>query len=170
MIIGLFGPSSVGKTTIARLLSTGLGLPLRSCGEVVRDRAAQLALSPKDLPDEEHTIIDNDTRVWASSHQLCLVEGRYLDYVLAPIRSKVILVRLEATKADRQARQKEQGPQPLTLMHGDPDEIDRIFCTRMYKNIERISPSLMLSSSELSVEACVQRVKTWIIDARAPPD
>src|SRR5258705_4185606 len=121
MIIGLFGLSSTGKTSIARRVMIETNCALRSCGEIVKSRAEFVGVHPNELSDEEHRQIDEDTRKWAIASDPCLVEGRYLDRVLAPIGPRVTLVRLVTTYADRRARRMQRDSRLLTLTE---DELD----------------------------------------------
>ena len=167
MIIALVGRSCTGKTTVARALSRALCLPLRLCGQIVRDRAKELRVSAAELPDEEHRAIDDGTRMWACAHPSCVIDGRYLDYVLASVGENVGVILLEAAETDRHARHRQRHAPSLTVTLDDPDEFDMMFCLRMYKNGKRLSPSLILNSSELSVESCVRRIRDWLQDRRA---
>jgi cytidylate kinase len=158
MIVALFGPSGVGKTTIARMLQDQLGLPLRSCGAAVVDRAVRFGVPFANLPDDEHRAVDHETLSWVAVHQSCLVEGRFLDSVLVAIAGRTILVRLDATEEDR-CRRSAARNMPLTSRElQELDRVDVTFRARLYGTSERIQPVLTLSTSELSVEACVQSV------------
>lgn len=162
MIIGLFGASSTGKTTITRRVAPELTLPLRLCGEIVKSRSVGLGVSLMQLSDEDHQNIDSETREWAIKNKPCIIEGRYLDQVLYPMGAQVALIRLEANTADRRMRSLRSGSDPLTIMGEDPDLLDSMFRARMYRGVEHLIPQLTLSSSELSVEACAQRVIDFV--------
>jgi cytidylate kinase len=168
MIIGLFGASTTGKTSIAKRVMVETSCALRCCGEVVKSRAAVLGTRLSELAAEEHQRIDDDTRKWAIANIPCLVEGRYLDRVLAPIGKHVLLVRLVATSADRRTRRLKRDVRPLTLTEDDLDLADSTFCTRMYSPGDQLVPKLVLNSSELSVEECVQRVITVMQRTETP--
>jgi cytidylate kinase len=168
MIVALYGPSSTGKTTIARGVRSETNISLRSCGEIVKSRADLLGMPVSDLPDDEHRSIDHETRAWAAANKPCLVEGRYLDYVLGPLGAQVTLIRLDATALERKTRRVISRDRPLTIPGDDPDLLDSIFCTRMYAAGKQLAPQLILNSSEMSVEACVQRVVTLIQKACMP--
>lgn len=158
MIVAFFGSSRVGKTTIARALQYQLALPLRSCGAAVVERAVQLGVPFTDLPDDEHRAVDHETLSWVAGHELCLVEGRFLDSVLAAIAERTILVRLDATGEDRRQRWAARN-MPLTSIELEElDKVDVTFRARLYGTFHPIRPVLTLSTSELSVEACVQSV------------
>ena len=158
MIVGLYGSSSTGIATIARRVMHETNCALRSCGEIVKSRAGLLGAHPNELSEEVHRQIDDETRKWAVASDPCVVEGRYLDWVLAPIGSQVSLVRLEATQADRRMRWMARAPRPLTLTEDELDLADSAFCRQMYSSGEQLAPQLILNSSELSVEECVQRI------------
>jgi cytidylate kinase len=168
MIVGLFGASTTGKTSIAQRVAVQTGCSLRCCGEIVKARAGVLGTRLSGLSAEEHQQIDDDTRKWASANDPCLVEGRYLNWVLAPIGKQITLVRLVATPEDRRARRTKRDPGPLTLTEDDLDLADSAFCTRMYSAGHQLSPWLVLNSSELSVEECVQRVITLMRGIEPP--
>jgi cytidylate kinase len=158
MIVAFFGPSRVGKTTIARALQNQLALPLRSCGAAVVERAVRLGVPFTDLPDDEHRAVDRETLSWVAGHESCLVEGRFLDSVLAAIAGRTILVRLDATGEDRCQRWAARN-MPLTSTELEElDKVDVTFRARLYGTSQPIRPVLTLSTSELSVEACVQSV------------
>jgi cytidylate kinase len=158
MIVAFFGPSCVGKTTIARVLQDQFGLPLRSCGAAVVGRAARLSVPFTDLPDEEHRAVDCDTLSWVASHPSCLVDGRFLDSVLAPVAGQTIFVRLDATAEDRCRRWAARSTPSMFIRLEELDRIDDTLRARLYGTSERIQPVLMLNTSDLSVEACVQRL------------
>lgn len=82
-VFALFGKSCVGKSEIADRLAQRLYLPVRHCGEIVKDRASQLGLSTSNLPAAEHTEIDSATRrIVADCDGRLAVEGTFLNIVL----------------------------------------------------------------------------------------
>jgi cytidylate kinase len=160
MIVALFGPSCVGKTTIARMLQDQLAFPMRTCGAAAVERAVRLGVPLADLPDDEHRAVDHETLSWVAGHQSCLVEGRFLDSVLASIAGRTRLVRLDATVEDRCRR---WAARKMPLTSTELEELDRVdvnFRARLYSTSQRIRHVLTLSTSELSVKACVQSVVT----------
>jgi cytidylate kinase len=83
LIIAIFGPSCVGKTTLARVLGAKLGIPIRSCGTVLREEAFRLGISLDSISLEVHHRIDAETRNFAEQATgSTIIEGRYLDVVL----------------------------------------------------------------------------------------
>src|SRR5215510_2480031 len=115
MIFAIFGPSCVGKTTVTRLVAERLKLPLRSCGGVVRDRASALGVSVQAVPDDVHHEIDRETVAWATSNQPCLLDGRFLDQVLAKAKTSVVLIQLTASDSQRHFRACNSGRTGFTL-------------------------------------------------------
>jgi cytidylate kinase len=170
MIIALFGPSCTGKTTLALRLGKLLGLPLRSCGEAVRTRAMMLGVSLHELSYDEHRRVDAETREWVLEKRPCLVEGRYLHSVLATLGREIVLIRLEASEEDWRRRDKTKHGRPASmtsLQERERNDLD--FSKHMYSIGKPLAASLVLNSSEMSVEACVQRVKSLIENIRVPP-
>src|ERR1700692_869506 len=148
MIIGIFGPFCVGKTTLALHLGDLLGFPLRLCGDAVRARARVLNIDLQNLSDEEHRHIDRDTREWAAANQPCIVDGRYLNNVLAPLVNDVVMVGLDAPAADRRSRWFATTGHSLTSTeYRDLESADLAFSARMYSIGEALVPSLVFSSS-----------------------
>jgi cytidylate kinase len=161
MIVALCGPSCTGKTTIAELVRNHTGLPLRCCGNTVKQKANELGVPVAELPDGEHRAIDAETVRWATSNSPCLVEGRYLQYVLAPIGSQVHLVSLEASDEDRRRRMVKTGRLERLEHFEKAEKIDHEFAKRMYKG-RRLRPSLVVNSSHFSVEVCVRSVLEFL--------
>jgi adenylate kinase family enzyme len=148
MIVAIYGPSSVGKTTVASRVAAEFKLPLRSCGRVVRDRAKSLGIELKVLPDAVHQEIDQETVTWAMTHQPCLIEGRFLNLVLAGVDSSAIFIRLTASDIQRQLRACNSGRTGITIDDLQrTDAADLCFIKRMFP-----SPGVSVS--------CVWRVRT----------
>jgi cytidylate kinase len=164
MIFCLYGPSCTAKTTLAPRVAQELNLPLRSCGGEVRQRAAALDMALADLPDEIHSEIDDATVVWGIGHQPCLIEGRFLDAVFAKRNAPIVLIKLTASLDQRCARwQNRQKIFTLTvedLVRADTEDVR--FRARMFHFREPAVPDLTVDTSELTVDACAQRVKTYI--------
>jgi cytidylate kinase len=170
MIVALSGSSCTGKTTVARRLRDLLGLPLRSCGEAVGMRATSLGVPWAQLGSDQHRQVDAETREWVWQNRPCLVEGRYLDRVLGPLGGEVVLVRLEASTDERISRQSAKRGLPSTATNFQEEaQAELAFAEQMYGIGERVTPSLVLNTSELSVEACVQRIKSLVEGFGVPP-
>ena len=89
-VIALFGKSCVGKTEVATKLGESLGLPVRHCGDLIRERAKQLGVSPAALLEADHRAIDNETRSIAQNANTDIImEGSFLDVVLAGVPTTI---------------------------------------------------------------------------------
>jgi cytidylate kinase len=159
MILALFGSSLAGKTTVATDLASELSLPLRRCGELVKSRAIELDVPVPELSDTIHKEIDAETIAWVNAQDSgCIVEGRFLDAVLAS-RSDVCFVRLEASYDVRVTRSK--GSLSLAQIK-QRDSEDQAFRERLFT--QRVQPICCqkLNTSELSVLQCVAKIKSFI--------
>ena len=108
MVIGICGRSSVGKSTVATILGAQCGLPVRHCGEAVKEYAKSRNTSVPELTKEDHRTIDDVTRRVAASTEGVIIEGTFLDIVLASIAG-VILIRLSCSETERQQRFAKRG-------------------------------------------------------------
>jgi len=103
-VFALFGKTCVGKSEIANELAQELNVPVRHCGELVKDRADQLGVSKSNLPKAEHLAIDDETRsLVAGCVGQLVVEGNFLDVVLREFQD-VILVHLMCDDDERARR------------------------------------------------------------------
>jgi cytidylate kinase len=159
MIIGIFGASSVGKSSAARLLAQRRTLPLRACGSLVREVAESLHVShPEELSDAVHRGIDEETLDWSLRNQPCLVEGRFLDRVLGRLTVKPFLVELRATSAVRQARACSRAGHVVSIEEVKlRDQADVAFRERMYSE-QALNPDLRFDTSTCTVQECVDRL------------
>jgi len=104
LVIGIYGKSCVGKTSVAKVLSRRLGVSVRHCGELVKERAKKLGIDFQNLPDQEHERLDKETRTIAEDCKgILIIEGRYLDRVLKDLPNS-LLFHLECSDKERQRR------------------------------------------------------------------
>ena len=158
MIIGIFGASCVGKSSAARLLAQRSTLPLRSCGSPVRQAAESLSVSLEELPDAVHRGIDEQTIDWSLRNRPCLVEGRFLDRVLARLSAKPFLIELRATPAVRQSRACSRAGHVVSCEELKRwDQADAVFRERMYSE-PALKPDLSVDTSTCTVQECVDRL------------
>lgn len=158
MIIGIFGGSCVGKSSTARLLARRRGLPLRSCGSPVREAADSLNVGLDEVPDAVHRAIDEQTVAWSLNNQPCLVEGRFLDHVLADLPVKPFLIELSTTMGTRQARACSRAGHVVSIEELEFwDRADLKFRKRMYLG-PRLGPNLSIDTSTSTVQECVDRL------------
>lgn len=160
MVIALFGQTCVGKTTIGTALSAATRSTLRSCGEVVRSEAQRLGVRVDGLADAVHHAIDATTRDWLVTQSSAIVEGRYLNYVLAACEVRLRLIHLTASDGVRQQRgQLRFGPWFRLEDLKSIDEADATFVDRIYTSHNQRPPDCVLDTSTASVEECVQEIQ-----------
>jgi cytidylate kinase len=155
-VIALFGPSCVGKTTIAKELANLLSVPVRHCGEIVKRRAHEIGCDPSDLPDSIHREIDEQTRTEIISHSgTIIVEGRFLDCVLADVEN-ANLVELTCSAEERRCRATRAG------RSGDfvklQDQHSTSLREKFYARIKPKSAFLSLSTESLNPSDAVKRI------------
>lgn len=162
MIVALFGGSGTGKTTLAKVLEARLAIPRRSCGNAVRSAAKVLGVSPASLGAQVHRELDADTLAWAGVHRDGggIVEGRFLDVVLGPLKGCIFCIEVTAATRVRAAR--------LTL-RADTfvteagvrlfDECDDVLRSRMYPDASRLPVHFRLDTTSKTVEECADLVE-----------
>lgn len=112
MIIALYGASCTGKSTIANSIIAGRNLPIRRCGDEVRDLAAGRNLQPDQLPLDGHREIDALSVAWVREHATAtaIIEGRFLDSVLSPVADLIKLIHVSAARDIRAERWEARRP------------------------------------------------------------
>ncbi len=162
-MIALVGPSCVGKTTIGLELSAATKVRIRRCGDQVRSEAQLLGVPIDELPDELHEMVDAETREWAVALQMGVVEGRYLDYVLATLVAPPRLVRLTATDDVRCERWRLRTGDRFSLDDLQKvDEADGALAGRIYAASSRLLPSFRIDTSSTSVSDCVGQIRALV--------
>jgi cytidylate kinase len=164
MIICLFGPSYVGKTTIARKAASILGLPLRSCGDAVRQKAASLRLPIEQLPDKAHLTVDAATIEWGLKRSDgCMIEGRFLDAVFATAGVPIALLELRADRGCRLRRARMRNG--LSFSANDLDRLDAedaSFRARIFGRDDMELPRCVLDTSTRTVDECSRWVQETV--------
>lgn len=112
MIIALFGASCTGKSTIANSLIATHRLPIRRCGDEVRNLSTDRNLQPEQLPLEGHREIDALSVAWVREHAstAAIIEGRFLDTVLSPVANLIRLIHVSAAWDIRAERLENRRP------------------------------------------------------------
>src|SRR5258708_20637098 len=122
-VIAIFGKSCVGKSEVAAKLAITLSLPVRHCGERVKERARQLGISPTALSKAEHKSIDDETRSLAfTCDREIIIEGSFLDLVL-PEASSILFVQLTCDDDERRNRHMSRSLDATVALEGR-DESD----------------------------------------------
>jgi cytidylate kinase len=125
-VLAIYGPSCVGKTTLAAAISREWGVPVRHCGDMLKTRAAELGPPLRNLPLQVHEAVDEEThRLAQGASEVFVVEGRYLNLVLDGV-SQVKFVRLTCDEATRTRRfltkAGGQGTSSITLHQSDQED------------------------------------------------
>lgn len=149
VILGIYGRSCTGKTTVAKVLAETLACPVRYCGELVRAAAKQTGLDVDNLPDDSHRQIDEQTCTWAfTPRSSSIVEGRYLDYVLSPGATTLCLVRLEASLETRLLRWQEKTDTMCSVTDFTRlDSTEDAFRFRLYQRRRPLMPSTTIDTT-----------------------
>ncbi len=104
IVLAIYGPSSVGKSTLATELGARLQTEVRHCGDILRERATELNIPLHIIPVELHRVLDAETRRHSENpNGILVVEGRYLNIVLFGI-PRVKLLRLTCDEVTREHR------------------------------------------------------------------
>jgi cytidylate kinase len=165
MIVCLFGPSCVGKTTVARRAAAALELPLRSCGDAVRQMAKTLRLPINQLTDDAHRAVDAATVAWAlERHSGCMLEGRFLDAVFATAGvPATMIIELQAAHGCRVERaRKQNGPTFSIDDLVQLDAEDAALRRRLFKCGGRDVARHVLDTSGRAVEDCARLVQEMV--------
>ena len=101
--IAIFGRTCVGKSTVAQQLAGLIRWPIRHCGEMLKRRAQTAGTSVPNLSLQNHQEVDNETRRIATQDTNVIIEGGFLDIVLAGLKN-TILVRLTCNETEREQR------------------------------------------------------------------
>lgn len=171
MKLVFFGPSCVGKSTLARMLSDDFGVPYRSCGELVKEAALLLGCSIEQLPKDVHDQIDGETKSWVCEESSCIVEGRFLDQVLSGQCPDLIFILVDATLEERLHRWENKSGRRRTS--GDLkaiDQEDERFRIKVY-DCAAVIPDITIDTSNSSPEACKEWLKQRVTNQpRRPHD
>jgi cytidylate kinase len=124
--MAIYGPRCVGKSALATELGTRLRAEVRKCGDVLKERAAELGIPLESIPTELHRAVDAETRRHSENPtRILVIEGRYLDIVLAGI-PRVRFLRLTCDEVARErrflARQGNRGSAAMTLQQCDQED------------------------------------------------
>lgn len=163
MILGLYGHSCTGKTTVARVLAQTFRLPLRSCGEEVKLAASHLGVTFEELPPLSHRAIDAETLRWGLVTEIGIIEGRFLDFVLYPLSEVVHLACITASidkRMHRWAAKHNQSYNENAIHCADASDAE--FIDRMYIRACRSAPRHTLDTSDLTTAECATLLAPYL--------
>lgn len=160
IVLAIYGPSCVGKSTLAHELTRQWGVPVRHCGNVVKASATAIGVSPNFLPLELHREIDAETRRLAKLNAgHFVIEGTYLDAVLTemPQVKFLQLVCDETMRATRfLAKASSQTTSSVTLR--DRDEEDNRLRRILYGNRPSVKDWMVLDTTHLAPDKMVSAI------------
>lgn len=161
MTLAIFGGSCTGKTTFVKYLSNKYDLPFRHCGEAIRLAAKAEGVALSGLSNETHVRVDHETGRWVRTQKSPKVlEGRFLNYVLAENTSDVTLVHFVANAEVRSERLHSHNAADDAL-HSilRSDSFDFGFCARLYGGVAPLATDLTIDTSCLSMGGIEDYVK-----------
>jgi cytidylate kinase len=154
-VVAIFGPSAVGKSTVARRVAEELGAQVRHCGEEVVRRIARCG----SISLDGHRDVDEATRRFVEERRASVVvEGRFLDRVLGQTPG-VTFVRLhcDIDERARRARQARAATTPL-----GEDEEDAILTAALYRHSSDSGVNIAMEIDTTGVS--IERVARMIVD------
>lgn len=121
-IVALYGPTCVGKSSLATDLGARLDLPVRHCSELLKLRAAHRQIALSKLDPGLFAEVDEETRkAVEDARNGLVVEGRFLDAVLAAFPD-VILIKLICGDAVRRSRLRARVSSALSIEASDGED------------------------------------------------
>lgn len=157
-VIGLYGGTCVGKSTLARELGNNLPFRVRHCSHALKALAPGMSVA--DIPVEVHEKVDAETRSLAKGNDDGLiVEGRFLDRVLSST-SNLVLVRLVCDKAVRTARLHTRDDASASVDENDAN--DAALIAKLYENVGLRVPDFIVDTSSLGAVDAARSVLDFL--------
>ena len=152
--IAIFGDSCTGKTTFVKYLANKYSYHTRHCGDLVRVAARSAEVDVSKLSAESHSRVDSETVRWVKTAEgPKLVEGRYLNYVLAESCSALVLVRFLSdidTRVQRSSVYNSSAEARYALFSADAS--DGEFRNRLYRGVDPLQANHTIDTSGLSMD------------------
>jgi cytidylate kinase len=147
MNLAIYGKCCTGKTVVSDLLAQQLGLPVRHCGELVKEAAIRAGTSPGELSSSCHRRIDAETReVVIESSSGLLVEGTFLDHVLVGV-GNCNFIKLTCSSAERAKRLASRG---TIYSIEERDDGDQRLCIDLFADANAAIPSVEVDTTNLT--------------------
>ena len=159
-IVGVYGGTCVGKTTVARWLAAAVGWSHRDCGRAIVGAARRRGVAVSELPLGVHQDVDQRTRARAAATAgRMVIDGRYLQYVMAE-SPDVALVELTCRLSVRALRLRPRGENGEAV--GRIEESDRgdvMLCRELYGREVRTA-DVVVDTSELAPRCVVEHIRS----------
>lgn len=159
-VIGIYGKSCTGKSSVVRKMAEICGLvDLRQCGDLFREASVRCGVPPGDLPLEVHRDIDRGTARFAEeAHigRLLVIDGVFLHYVLSEVPG-VNLVELRCPDEVRDTRHAGRARGDL---RGERDSSDAALVSKLYGH-PPTTPSQVFETSRRSIESLAVEILAW---------
>lgn len=166
MKIALIGGTCVGKTSVLQEITNRFTFETRFCGREVLSKANELGVDPENLSQDDHRLIDEETKNFAKkSRSPLLIDGRFLNYVLAGNSEDFFFVRLvgaidiRAARALARLRDSNERAENF-IAHSDMR--DENFCRNMYCGVRPATIDLQIDTSELTVPEVARRILSHV--------
>jgi cytidylate kinase len=162
LIIGIFGLTCSGKTSVADALSLDLSYQVRHCGEIIKQLATRDGRSPNDLSSKEHAGADEETRISATKSRNLIIDGTFLDVVLADVRN-CKLVKLTCDAAVREAR---YNVRRSGTSFADRESLDADLRQRLYQSIPNRAPDMELDTTSKTADVVAHEIAKWLMTVK----
>lgn len=161
MKLALIGGTCTGKTSAMKKIAEMRNCATRSCGGEVLAAAKRLGIHPDEVGKETHCLIDQETREFVENVEALVVDGRFLDLVLAEQTGKIFLVNLvadEKTRSMRAANRLRESSESTEDFVATSDARDDRFRSLMYAGENFLKPDIAIDTSSLAVEEVAKKI------------
>lgn len=160
-VIAIYGASCTGKSTIANIVATKLGWPLRQCGEVVSRKQEYLG---RRLSREEHNKIDAETKSLVEETKGgFIVEGAFLKNVIKDNENVLFIELTSPIELRRQRMIIRDGSCLIEERDLDDCELNyNLFEKQLMKLDDVKGSTLRIDTKDMSVEECVSIIIGYI--------
>lgn len=138
-----------------------LGVEARHCGELVKGVASLKGVSPGDLTRQDHMELDARTAKLASQPELMVIEGCFLNYVLANV--DCMLLELTCDPLERKRRFELRGS---SQSYSAQEVSDEDLIRSLYAGQQPKPPTLSIETTHTEADAVTEEVVQWLEGSR----
>jgi cytidylate kinase len=156
LVIGIFGRTCSGKTSISEKLAKRTGINCRHCGQILKKIAKREGISPKLIDRRFHETIDAETRSLAEKppNGKAIIEGSFLNYVLYGLK-EVILIELICADNERAIRYIARSGQKDGMKNRDYE--DSLIVKKLYSK-KKEKPQYKIDVTHLTIPETVDKI------------